>query len=340
MTEILRKLLFLPRAATEVARDIDQLHFVVIGISFVGSMAVMATLLTFLYRFRSGRGGYDAELGVPRPIEFGVAGFILTLFLVFWFVGYQQYLTLARAPEDAQTVYGTAKQWMWKFSYPDGRITVGFVVVPEGEATQLALTSRDVIHSFYVPAFRLKQDVLPGRFTALWFKPDRAGTYQAMCAEYCGTSHSAMWADVVVLNKGDYAAWLAGAMPGPVSRAQANAVVSPPPERYGGGATLTEDGRDAAERYGCLTCHSIDGSEERAPSWRGLYGSERVDASGEPTLVDEDYLLEAMLKPQSVQSTKWKSAMPPYGGVLEPYDITTLIAYIKSLKAVPAEAPR
>ncbi len=340
MSEALRQLLFLPPAATEVARDIDQLHFVVIGISFVGSMAVMATLLIFLYRFRSGRGRHEAELGVPRRIEFGVAGFILSLFLAFWFVGYRQYLTLARAPEGTEAVYGTAKQWMWKFSYPDGRITVGFVVVPQGEATKLALTSRDVIHSFYVPAFRLKQDVLPGRFTALWFKADRAGTYQAMCAEYCGTSHSAMWADVVVLSKGDYAAWRGGSMPEPVARAQANAVASPPPERYGGGSTLIEDGRDAAERYGCLTCHSIDGTEERAPSWRGLYGSERTDASGGPTVVDEDYLVESMLKPQSVQSSKWKAAMPPYSGVLEPYDITTLIAYIKSLEAEAPEAPR
>jgi cytochrome c oxidase subunit 2 len=266
-------------------------------------------------------------------MEMSVAGAMLVLFVGFWVAGYRQYLAIRVPPPGALEVYVTAKQWMWKFHYPSGQSTAGYVVVPAGRPVEMLLTSRDVIHSFYVPELRVKQDALPGRYTSMWFRADRAGTVQARCAEYCGVSHSRMWADVVVLDPGDYSRWLEGSAPPRVAAAEANAAAS---GRAGDeDADLAERGGRLAVRYGCTACHTIDGQPHIGPSWAGTFGSVRTFADGETTVADESYLTESMMDPEERRVAGFEAVMPTYRGLIQGPEVAALVAYIKSLRDRP-----
>jgi cytochrome c oxidase subunit 2 len=193
MPSWLVKLLFLPVEASSIAAEVDALHAVIITITLASSLGVFVAAGWMVLRFRRrGPNATTPHLVARRSTEVGLALALLALFLAFWVVGFHQYLTIERPPDDARTVFVTARQWMWKFSYADGRSAEDVLVVPRGADIKLAMTSRDVIHAFYVPAFRIKQDVVPGRYTTAWFRAEKAGTYPILCAEYCGTDHSAM----------------------------------------------------------------------------------------------------------------------------------------------------
>src|SRR4051794_22681425 len=202
------RLLALPEEASTTAASVDRLHFAVISVSMLGATAVAVTAAYFLIRYR--------ESATPRPVsrpgrvlqvEYGLIVAVLGLFLAFWVVGFRQYVDLSTPPPDALDVYLVAKQWMWKFSHPEGQDELATLTVPARTPIRLVMTSRDVIHSFYVPAFRVKQDVVPGRFTSVWFEATDPGVYDIFCAELCGVSHSRMHGHVVVLSQADYAAW-------------------------------------------------------------------------------------------------------------------------------------
>jgi cytochrome c oxidase subunit 2 len=176
MTDLLRMLLFLPPAATENAREIDLLHYFVISVTFAGAFSVLGAACWFAIRYRRRHeGDRPPQVKAPAWLEWGVAAFLLVLFLGWWVIGFRQYIDLQRPPENALSIYVLAKQWMWKFAYPDGRSTNGYLVVPRDRPVRLVMTSRDVIHSFYVPAFRVKQDVIPGQYVLLWFEADEPG---------------------------------------------------------------------------------------------------------------------------------------------------------------------
>lgn len=338
MMELLRAILFLPPGASTMADEIDKLHFVVIGTTMLGATGIFAAVIWFTlkYRRRSDQE-YTEKVRAPVWFEVLVIGGLLSLFLAFWVVGMRQYGRMHKAPEDALTVYVTAKQWMWKFSHPQGRSSVGYLVVPAGEPVRLLITSRDVIHSFYVPAFRIKQDAVPGRWTSIWFEADRRGSYPLFCAEYCGQAHSRMWGSVVVLEPRDYRSWLDGAMPDRVREAQANARVHG--GRYGdrGESTLIEQGEQAAARYGCLGCHTVTGQRHIGPSWRGIFGTYEELENGERVFVDEEYLTESMMQPEAKVVAGFDPVMPSFMGVLPQPEVAALVEYIKALETSDEE---
>lgn len=334
----LRELLFLPEAATEFADGIDQLHFFVISVTMLGSAAVFMAALWFVIRYRRrAEPGTTPAVKASKPLEFSLIALLLSLFILWWVIGFFQYIGYATPPRGAEEVYVTGKQWMWKFSYPDGRASVGVLVVPVDRDVRLILTSRDVIHSFYAPAFRLKQDALPGRYTTAWFRAREQGVFDVYCAEYCGVSHSRMWASVVVLKGADYERWLEGDEPQLVADATTRAAVEGYEfQRVGQQASsMAEEGRKAASENGCFACHTIDGQPHIGPTWQNLYGRTVSLNDGTKVVADEEYLTRSMMEPLQQVVDGFQPVMPTYLGTLSQPQAAAIVEFIKSLKDVP-----
>jgi cytochrome c oxidase subunit 2 len=325
MNELLRHLLNLPPQASSVARGIDTLHYTVIGATFAGVAIVAAITLYFVVRFRRADATPETTPRVTSPVwlELGVAGGLLALFCGWWVIGFAQYRELETPPANAIPIYVTAKQWMWKFEYPGGPASSEVLVVPVGTPVKLIMTSRDVIHSFYVPSFRIKQDVVPGHATTAWFEAIAAGSYDVLCTQYCGTRHSFMRAQVVALAPEDFARWLEAAR-GPLAL----------PGAKGEGQGLADRGRQVAARHGCLRCHSLDGTPFIGPTWAHSFGTRRVLAGGGDVLVDEAYLTESMMDPNAKVAAGFQAVMPSYQGLLDPEETAALLEFIRSLREV------
>ena len=288
----------------------------VITVTMLGATAAFGAALLFSWRYRRrGEGELTPVVRAPLLLEVAVIGSLLSLFLLFWLVGFQQFLRLRLPPEDAMEIYVTGKKWMWQFAYPGGQRTNARLVVPAGRPVKLIMTSRDVIHSFYVPAFRVKQDVLPGRYTTTWFEAVRPGTYRLSCAEYCGTGHSEMWADVVALSGADWDTWIAGGLE----------------------ESMAQRGLEVAARRGCLSCHSLDGQRHVGPSFRGLYLRRQRLIDGE-VVADDAYLTRSMMEPNAQIVAGYAPVMPTYLGQLDPAEVGALLELIKSLRA-PMPSP-
>jgi cytochrome c oxidase subunit II len=315
MNELFRRLLNLPPQASTMARDIDTLHYLVISTSVIGAIAVASATAWFLWRYRASRtaeGARSHTKHVPFSLELAVVGGLLGLFLLFWLVGYRQFVTLRTAPRGAMDVYVVAKQWMWSFAYSDGSASNGDLYVPVGRPVRLLMTSRDVIHSFWVPPFRVKQDVVPGRMTFTWFEARRPGTYDILCAEYCGAYHSRMRGRVIALAPDDYESWQDGQWRAP---------------------DLAASGERVAAERGCLRCHTVDGTAHLGPSWVGLYGSQIPLVDGRTALVDDAYLTESMMDPVAKVHRGFAPIMPSYLGLLSAGETAALVEYIHSLAA-------
>lgn len=333
MGDVLRSLLFLPTAATEWARAIDRLHFFVITVTFLGAGSVGIVALFFLVRYRR-RGAVSStpRILASRKLELFVGGSLLSTFLLWWGIGFYQYVHVKTPPSSAFEVYVTAKQWMWNFSRPDGQRSAAVLVVPEDQAIRLLLTSRDVVHSFYVPSFRIKQDALPGRYTTIWFKPDLVGTYPVYCAEYCGIDHSRMWASIVVLTAEDYQRWLDGKMPPAVEHAGGQPALLSGVIGAGGITKMADRGREAASHYACFSCHTVDGQPHIGPTFQGLYLSAVALESGETVRADEAYLTQSMMDPASQVVKGFRPVMPTFLGTLKQADTAAIVEFIKSLR--------
>lgn len=354
MNEFLRNALFLPKQASTISKDIDHLHFWVIGFTMAGATIAAVTALWFTYKYRRRmEGELTPRVQAGLISEFGVLSFLLALFLVFWIVGYKQFIRIRTPPKDAMVVYVTGKQWMWKFAYPEGRSTIATLVVPVNQKVKLIMTSRDVIHSFFVPAFRLKHDVLPGRYDTLWFEAVETGLYKVFCAEYCGLNHSQMWADVLVLEPEEFNLWMEGAptedivnFPPGKDRALVASHERPQVDRApfalalrGRPQSMADRGKLVAERKGCLACHTLDGQRHIGPTWRGLWNKIVTLDNGEQVVADEKYLTRSMMDPMVQIVAGFAPVMPTYQGLLEPAEIGALLELIRSLEApLPAEA--
>jgi cytochrome c oxidase subunit 2 len=317
MNELLRRLLDLPPQASTFAYSVDLLHYFVIATTLLGATFVFALALYFLWK---GRRHAPGVLTTPVPTsaatELTVIVGLLTIFITFWVVGATQYNAIMTPPPDAMPVYVTAKQWMWKFSYADGRSSIDVLTVPVGRPIKLVMTSRDVIHSFYVPAFRMKHDVVPGRYYAAWFQATTPGTFDIRCAEYCGVSHSGMLGQVRVLSADDYRRWQESATPGESE-------------------DLAAEGLRVAARRGCLGCHTLDGQPHIGPSFAGLYGSDVALQDGHTTVADDGYLTRSMMEPQADLVAGFQPVMPSYRGVLEEPEVAALVELIASVQGRP-----
>lgn len=338
MNELLRTLLFLPEQASSFAKQVDQLHYFVIITTLVTSTAVGMGAIFFFWRYRRRTPDQKTPHVEPTvPIELAFVSVPLVFFLWWFAMGFRDYITLTTPPRDATDVYVLAKQWMWQFSYPDGPNSIGTLRVPADRPIRLLLTSRDVIHSLYVPAFRIKQDVLPGRYTQTWFVATRTGIFPLFCAEYCGLTHSGMIGEVVVLPGPEFDAWLADQKRGLAERVDSTDVRV---EQVEPESSMVEQGRILATAQGCTRCHSVDGSNHVGPTWLDLYRRREVLAGGETVEADEAYLTESMMDPRAKVVSGFDPVMPSFRNKLSPPEVAALVEYIKSLRSDRVVLPR
>lgn len=343
MNELLRWLLFLPPQRSTMAAEIDGLHYFVILVTMVGAVAITVIGGYFLIRYRTRTldpTGHNPDGAVrpPMAIEIGAVVLLVVLFLLWWAIGIRQFVALRVAPEDSVEVYVTAKQWMWKFAYPRGQTSISALYVPANRPVKLIMTSRDVIHSFFVPDFRIKQDVVPGRYTTVWFQPTAPGTYEILCTEYCGTGHSMMRGQVIALAPGDFERWLEGESVAPPIAGQQytppHVVEGDIPKQPLGLVSL---GQEAAGVHGCLRCHTTDGTPFIGPTWAGLFGAKvPIEGDGE-ALVDEAFITESMMDPGFRIHAGFPPVMPSYAGRIRPTETAAIVELIKSLRDVPPQ---
>jgi cytochrome c oxidase subunit 2 len=301
-----------PVAASTHAHAVDRLLAVLLG-SVVGiSVLIALVLLVFVVRYRSGRPGPRKPQPGHRVVlacEIGwtLAPIVVSIGIFFW--ASSLYVQGAVFPPRAEEVLVVAKQWMWKVQHESGAREIDELHVPLGRDVKLVMTSQDVIHSFYVPAFRVKQDVLPKRYTFMWFRATRVGTYHLYCAEYCGMQHSRMRGKVVVMEPSDYERWLAA---------------------QGTNVSARDAGAAHFVQFGCVSCHRSD-LAHRAPVLEGVYGSRVLLADGSAVTADEEYLRESIVTPVAKIVAGYTPIMPDYSKSLSDMQVMELVAYIESL---------
>jgi len=343
MNELLRRLLFLPEQASEYARQVDALHYFVIVTTMVAAAGVFLAVVYFFVRYR--RRGIDDRTPFVHPGFIHEALFVvvpLALFLLWFAIGFPQFVRLSLPPADAMDVYVQGKKWMWKFAYPGGPSSIDTLRVPANRPVRLLITSRDVIHSLYVPALRLKMDALPGRYTQSWFEADRPGRYEIFCAEYCGTGHSAMLGELVVMPEAEFDRWVAEQRRSELVASAQDAAT--PADRVLPAGNLVEQGRRVASEQGCMKCHSVDGSRHIGPTWVDLYQRREKLKDGTTVVADEAYLTKSMMDPAAQLVDGYQNVMPTYQGKLTPPEVAALVEYIKSLRTQvvrsgPSEGP-
>lgn len=338
MNEFLRRILFLPEQASTFSKQVDSLHYFVIITTMLVSTAVGMTALFFFVRFRRRSETQTTPYLLP-PLWLEALFIVVPLaFFLAWFGrGYRDFVLLQTPPPNSMDVYVMGKQWMWKFAYPDGPNSIGVLRVPANRPIRLLLTSRDVIHSFFVPSFRIKQDVLPGRYTQTWFEAVQPGSYQILCAEYCGTNHSMMRGEVIVLRPEEFDSWLADQRLG-LARSQDGTPT--PEEEEPPQANLIRQGEQLAVRYGCFKCHTIDGSPHIGPTWLDLYLRREPLESGETIVADEGYITESMMDPLAKVVRGFKPVMPTFKGRISAPESAAIVEFIKSLRSQPLEQAR
>jgi cytochrome c oxidase subunit 2 len=330
MSELLNNILFLPEAASTFAERVDMLHHFVVGTTMVMSAGVGLAALFMFFRYRRRLPAQATEYVVPTlKTEFLFVSVPLVFFLAWFGIGFRDFTWVTTPPKDAMDVYVMGKQWMWKFAYPEGPNGVNVLHVPANRPVRLLITSRDVLHSFYVPAFRIKMDALPGRYTQAWFNATKPGTYQVLCTEYCGLSHSKMLAEVVVLSPEDFEEWLKEQKRGRLASRQdalADTSLVPPVAR------MSEQGQKLAGSQGCFKCHSMDGSQHIGPTFLGMYDRVERLADGQSVRVDEAYITQSMMDPGAHIVAGYKNVMPTFQGKLQGADTAAIVEFIKSLR--------
>jgi cytochrome c oxidase subunit 2 len=287
--------------------------------SVCGAMGVLvAVLLIYFsvrYRRRAGQIGPPPATHQSRALEWFWTLTPMAIFVIMFVWGAVVYVRAYHAPADATPVYVVAKQWMWKFQHPQGQREINTLHVPVGRPLKLILTSEDVIHSFFVPAFRVHMDVLPDRYTSVWFQPTRQGTYHLFCSQYCGTSHSSMIGSVVAMEPAEYQEWLQATAEG----------------------SLALRGRQLFLKYRCLSCHSAD-ENARAPVLESLFGRRVHLRDGQTVAADEQYLRQSILHAGAQIVAGYQNIMPTFAGLLNEEEVIALVAFIESLAA--GETPR
>ena len=327
MNEIFQKMLWLPDAASTFARRVDSLHYFVISVTMLASLMIGLTAVHYMFRYNRKRPDQTTPRVDPSVrFEMLIIGIPLAFFLLWFAIGYRDFVWYQQTPSNTLDVYVMGKKWMWKFSYQDGPNAIGTLHVPANRPVRLLMTSRDVIHSFWVPHFRIKQDVLPGRYTTTWFEATKPGRYRIMCTEYCGTWHSQMWGEVIVLPGPEFDTWLQAQKRGLVQRIDSGGESSV--DLRGG---ILRFGQRVAASQGCFKCHSVDGTPHIGPTWLDLYQRVEPLTDGKQVKADEAYLTESMVNPLAQIVRGFPPVMPSYRGKMSPPEYAALVEYIKSL---------
>ena len=309
---------WVPEVASNLASKVDAVIWFITVISLVFFILISIFLVYFAIRYRRRQENEETPYITGSHVLETIWTIIPSILLIVIFVyGFVVYKDMRTPPEDSLEVTVIGRQWLWQFKYNNGKTTLNELYIPEGRPIKLVMTSEDVLHSFFVPAFRVKQDLVGGMYTYLWFTPTKNGTYELFCAEYCGTGHSAMLGKVIVMSSEEYEKWEKG-------EEEKKEEVS--------GLSPAEVGKQLFTQRGCNACHSIDGSSLVGPTWKGLYGHEVVMEDGTKVTADENYIREAILNPQAQLVKGYGPVMPSFKGVISDDEISDIIAYIKTLK--------
>lgn len=299
-----------PEQASTFAWQVDGIYFLLIGLSVFFAVGVVFFLILFSIKYR--RRSEDER---PRPIEGSIPLELawsiipLILSLMVFALGAGVFFRMYRAPENVIDIYVVGKQWMWKIQHPEGKREINELHVPVDQPVRLTLASEDVIHSFSIPAFRIKRDVVPGRYNTMWFEATKVGEYHLFCAEYCGTQHSGMTGRIVVMEQDEFQNWLSGGA---------------------SSETMVEAGARQFQQLGCETCHK-ESDQGRGPKLSGIYGNPVKLTTGQEVMADEDYLRNSILDPGSQVVGGYKPIMPTFQGQVSEETLMQLISYIQSL---------
>jgi cytochrome c oxidase subunit II len=305
---MLENIPFWPTRASTTANNVDALFIFLVVVSGLMIALIFTMVIYFAVRYRRRAGRQAEQIAGSHALEITWSVIPFCVFLVFFGWGALIYFKERTPPQNAAEVYIVAKQWMWKAEHMEGQREINELHVPVGRDVKVIMTSQDVIHSFFVPAFRIKQDVLPGRYTVAWFHATKPGTYHLFCAEYCGTMHSGMIGWVTVMEPKDYEAWMGG----------------------GGNQPLAVTGEKLFSELGCVTCHRSD-TQGRGPNLVGVYGKPVMLEDGRTLTADESYIRESIVDPGAKIVKGFKPVMPTFQGQISDEQLNALVAYVKSL---------
>jgi cytochrome c oxidase subunit II len=307
---------FVPPSASTLSGKVDALYFYLSGVTIFFTLLISIVLIFFVIKYRR-----RTPFEIPRPIAgshkletlWSVIPFIIAMSMFAW--GAQVYFQMYRPPKNAVEIYVVGKQWMWKIQHSTGQREINELHVPAGRKIKLIMTSEDVIHDFFIPAFRVKADVLPGRYTTQWFEATQPGTYHLFCAEFCGMNHSGMIGSIVVMQPTQFDNWLSGN-----AGQQSPAVAS----------------QQLYESLGCVSCHGAQGEGGRGPALTGLFGRQVFLTNGQSLIADEAYVRESIENPSAKLVTGFGPIMPTFQGQVTPDQLIQIMSFIKSLRGAEA----
>jgi cytochrome c oxidase subunit 2 len=308
---------FIPESASTVSGKVDALYFYLSGVTLFFTLLISFVLIFFVIKYRR-RSPFE----IPRPVAgshkletlWSVIPFLIAMSMFAW--GAQIYFQNARPPRNAAEVYVVGKQWMWKIQHTTGQREINELHVPAGRKIKLIMTSEDTIHDFYIPAFRIKEDVIPGRYTTQWFEATKPGTYHLFCAEYCGMNHSGMIGSIIVMQPSEFDNWLSG------NAGQQSPAVA---------------GAQLFQTLGCVSCHGANGEGGRGPTLAGLFGRKVFLTNGQTLNADENYIRESIENPQAKVVNGFQPIMPTFQGQVTPEQLIQLMAFIRSLQVTGAQ---
>jgi cytochrome c oxidase subunit II len=304
----------IPEQASTMAPKVDQLYWFIIGVTAFFGILTSVVVVYFAVKYRTDDPlavGSPITGSIPLELAWSVIPFLISVVIFAW--ASQVFFDLYRPPDQTLEIYATGKRWMWKFQHLDGKAEINELHVPVGRAVKLITTSEDVIHDLFVPAFRMKADVIPGRYVSIWFQPTKPGRYHLFCAEYCGTRHSGMIGDVIVMEPSEYQTWLSGGAPE---------------------GSLASTGAKLFADLACNTCHRPD-AQGRGPVLEGLFGKTVQLQGGGTVAVDEAYVRESILTPSAKITAGFQPIMPTFQGLVTEEQLLALIEYVKSLRGLP-----
>jgi cytochrome c oxidase subunit 2 len=307
---------FFPEQASTVAVHVDALYFFLLLMTAFFTTLVFAMVIGFSIKYRKEKNPIATQIegSVPLEIFWTVVPLGISMLIYVWAAAL--YFHMERAPRDAMQVYVVGKQWMWKVQHPSGQREINQLHVPVNQNVRLTMISQDVLHSFSVPEFRVKHEVIPGRYTELWFNATKVGTYHLFCTQYCGTKHSGMIGEVIVMDPHEYQVWLSGGTEG---------------------GSLASNGEKLFTSLGCVTCHSGE-SGARGPDLHGQFGKPQKLDNGTTVVMDENYIRESVLTPQAKIVAGYGPIMPTFSGQVSEESLIALVAYVKGLQPAAGAA--